>query len=53
MEMNQNTLKKRTPNASQIFPEYNFMSSCPASSYYWSNFLAVQSIIEGAWLTVI
>ncbi|XP_045030700.1 ABC-type organic anion transporter ABCA8 [Daphnia magna] len=40
----------RNPNASAIYPEYNAFGSCPINSYFFSNFLIIQSIVEGTWL---
>jgi len=42
----------RNPNSSQTFPEFDYYGSCPIASYYWSNFLAIQGIVEGTWLKV-
>ncbi|XP_046440757.1 ABC-type organic anion transporter ABCA8-like [Daphnia pulex] len=40
----------RNPNSSAIYPEYNAFGSCPINSYFFSNFLVVQSLVEGTWL---
>ena len=47
-----NFKKNRQPDTSSIYPEFNFFGSCPINSYFYSNFLIVQSIVEGTWLTV-
>ena len=54
IKKNFNLIFLRNPNSSATYPEYDFYSTtCPINSYFYSNFLAIQGIVEGTWLTVL